>query len=69
MISLTGQFSICFSFFFFQFPIKQKYNMCFFILQLSDFLFGQLGLVFGSNAVITNGRVSFMVHVNQLNES
>ncbi|KAF8672518.1 hypothetical protein HU200_049459 [Digitaria exilis] len=30
---------------------------------LSGFLFGQLGLVFGSNAVITNGRVSFMVHV------
>ncbi|KAK3153915.1 hypothetical protein QOZ80_2BG0183200 [Eleusine coracana subsp. coracana] len=25
--------------------------------KLSDFLFGQLGLVFGSNAVITNGRV------------
>ncbi|KAF8672264.1 hypothetical protein HU200_049461 [Digitaria exilis] len=31
--------------------------------KLSGFLFGQLGLVFGSNAVITNGRVSFMVHV------
>ena len=49
--------------------MKQKYTICFFfLLQLSDFLFGQLGLVFGSNAVITNGRVSFMVHVDQLNE-
>ncbi|AQK75954.1 UDP-glucose:glycoprotein glucosyltransferase [Zea mays] len=28
--------------------------------KLSDFLFGQLGLVFGSNAVITNGRVFIM---------
>ncbi|KAG2548509.1 hypothetical protein PVAP13_9KG188900 [Panicum virgatum] len=28
--------------------------------KLSDFLFGQLGLVFGSNAVITNGRVFVM---------
>lgn len=27
------------------------------VVQLSDFLFGQLGLEFGSNAVITNGRV------------
>ncbi|CAL4933619.1 unnamed protein product [Urochloa decumbens] len=28
--------------------------------KLSDFVFGQLGLVFGSNAVITNGRVFVM---------
>ncbi|KAK8444902.1 hypothetical protein SEVIR_9G223900v4 [Setaria viridis] len=28
--------------------------------KLSDFVFGQLGLVFGSNAVITNGRVFIM---------
>ncbi|XP_066322950.1 UDP-glucose:glycoprotein glucosyltransferase-like [Miscanthus floridulus] len=28
--------------------------------KLSDFLFGHLGLVFGSNAVITNGRVFIM---------
>ncbi|CAN6287994.1 unnamed protein product [Urochloa humidicola] len=28
--------------------------------KLSDFIFGQLGLVFGSNAVITNGRVFVM---------
>lgn len=31
------------------------------VVQLSDFLFGKLGLEFGSNAVITNGRVSFCV--------
>lgn len=44
-------------------------SITFVSVQLSDFLFGQLGLVFGSNAVITNGRVSFMVHVDQLNDS
>ncbi|KAL6883793.1 hypothetical protein ACP4OV_011207 [Aristida adscensionis] len=33
--------------------------------KVSDFLFGQLGLVFGSNAVITNGRV-FVVNEGEL---
>lgn len=37
------------------------------ILQVDQFLYGQLGLEYGVNAVITNGRVSFVLTLVDLN--